>query len=258
MIEPDMSLKNRILKFLQRKAKCIQLPLIEALNTLRFESLDRLDYAQRQLETQSRFIKDATVSLLFSRWLTHPDALASRNEVGYWLNWLGLTGEGVEVGVLRGEFSLQILSTWEGSRLTSIDPWREFPSTEYLDVANVSQEIQQQNFEATLSRLRSFGERSRILKTTSAQAATEFPDGSLEFVYLDAQHHYEAIRDDIRIWHPKVKAGGVLGGHDYLNGTVSSSDFGVARAVDEFAAANSLKIITTKEPIFKSWFLIVP
>jgi len=253
-----MAIRNHILRFLQVKAKAVQQPLIEAHNALKYESLYRLDHSIRQLETQARMLKELTVSLLFNRWLTHPDVLATRMEVGHWLNWLGLTGEGVEVGVLKGQFSFHLLNTWEGSRLTSVDPWREFPSADYIDTANLPLEKHEENYQETLGCLAPLGERSRILRTTSSEASREFADGSVEFVYLDAQHHYEAVRDDIRAWYPKLKAGGVLGGHDYLDGTFSSSVFGVKRAVDEFAASIAGKVIVTSEPVFKSWFLKLP
>jgi hypothetical protein len=253
-----MAIRNSILRFLQGKAKAIQQPLLAAHNDLKYDSLDRLDRSIRQLGDQAERLKELTVAVLFNRWLTHPDVLASRMDVGYWLNWLGLTGDGVEVGVLKGQFSFHLLNTWEGSRLTSVDPWREFPSSEYIDTANLSLERHQQNYQECLGRLAPFGERSRVRRTTSCEAAREFAEGSLEFVYLDAQHHYEAVRDDIQAWYPKLKAGGVLGGHDYLDGTISSSVFGVKRAVDEFAASISGSIIVTREPVFKSWFLKVP
>ena len=60
------------------------------------------------------------------------------------------------------------------------------------------------------------------------QAAELVPDGWADFVFIDAAHSYEAVRDDIRLWAPKVKPGGWLGGHDY-----HPKFQGVIRAVDE-------------------------
>ena len=60
------------------------------------------------------------------------------------------------------------------------------------------------------------------------------------------------------IWYPKIKSGGILGGHDYLDGIVADSIFGVKQAVDEFSAANGLHVIVTREPEFKSWFIRKP
>ncbi len=76
------------------------------------------------------------------------------------------------------------------------------------------------------------------LKMPSERAATLFEDGTLDFVFLDADHGYEAVRRDLQCWFPKVKRRGVLGGHDYSN-----TDFpGVRRAVDEFFTEQRLPL----------------
>jgi hypothetical protein len=74
------------------------------------------------------------------------------------------------------------------------------------------------------------------LKMPSEKAATLFEDGTLDFVYVDADHGYEAVRRDLASWFPKVKRCGIFAGHDYVN-----NDFpGVRRAVDEFFAEHKL------------------
>eukprot|EP00434_Breviolum_minutum_P042133 symbB.v1.2.037488.t1/scaffold5553.1/size25922/3 len=40
-------------------------------------------------------------------------------------------------------------------------------------------------------------------------------DESLDIVFLDARHDYEAVLDDVMAWKPKVRAGGILSGHDF-------------------------------------------
>lgn len=64
---------------------------------------------------------------------------------------------------------------------------------------------------------------------TSEQAAPMFPDASFDFIFIDADHSYEAVRDDIQRWWPKLKPGGTMAFHDYRH-----NDFkGVERALDE-------------------------
>ena len=60
--------------------------------------------------------------------------------------------------------------------------------------------------------------RLRVLKLPSVEAAELFWDGYFDMVYLDANHGYEAVKEDIETWLPKVKQGGILGGHDYNKG----------------------------------------
>lgn len=56
----------------------------------------------------------------------------------------------------------------------------------------------------------------RLIEADSVHAARVFDDGSLDIVYLDADHSYEAVRGDIAAWWPKVKSDGWLMGHDYI------------------------------------------
>jgi predicted O-methyltransferase YrrM len=72
-----------------------------------------------------------------------------------------------------------------------------------------------------------FPDRSRLITGDSAAAAAEFEDGALDFVFIDADHSYEAVRRDIDAWRSKVRTGGWLGGHDY-----NAKFPGVIRAVD--------------------------
>jgi hypothetical protein len=63
----------------------------------------------------------------------------------------------------------------------------------------------------------------------SLDAATRYPDASLDYVYIDADHYYEAVCRDIDAWIPKVKPGGIIAGHDFCE----YPGYGVMRAVTE-------------------------
>ena len=79
----------------------------------------------------------------------------------------------------------------------------------------------------------------RFLRMTSEEAAPLFPDSYFDFVYIDGDHSYDAVCKDIELWLPKVRWGGLLGGHDYNMGRVQ-------RAVND-----SLKGVYTPENKFK-------
>jgi len=55
----------------------------------------------------------------------------------------------------------------------------------------------------------------RVLRMTSLEAIKIFHDKYFDFVYIDAEHSYEAVTNDIIMWYPKVRVGGYLGGHDF-------------------------------------------
>jgi len=181
--------------------------------------------------------------------------IVNRSEYPHILNAMGLFGEGVEVGVQRAAFAEQILSTWRGTRLYCVDPWKAYPESDYRDLSNVSQTDQDRNFAEARERLRRFGARAVILRMESRQAAALFQDRQLDFVYLDARHDYESVAADIRVWSPKIRPGGILSGHDYLNGLLAEGDFGVKRAVQEFAKAFRLCVRTSYEAAWPSWFI---
>jgi predicted O-methyltransferase YrrM len=73
------------------------------------------------------------------------------------------------------------------------------------------------------------GERNyKSIKATSKTASKKFADESLDVVFIDLTHTYEAVKEDIALWLPKVKKGGILGGDDYHENWP-----GVIQAVDE-------------------------
>jgi predicted O-methyltransferase YrrM len=73
-----------------------------------------------------------------------------------------------------------------------------------------------------------FSDRATFLVSSTHDAAQLVGNGSLDFVFIDADHSYEAVKDDIACWKSKVRRGGWLGGHDY-----NQKFPGVVRAVDE-------------------------
>jgi len=179
--------------------------------------------------------------------------LAHREDLGEYLNALNLKGRGVEVGVADGLCSSRILEKWRGECLYLVDAWRHL--LDYEDVANGPDAEHEDRYQQVVRRLAPYGERSRIIRATSEEAARQFPDGFFDFAYIDANHSYEAVKADLRIWFPKVKACGLFCGHDYLDGTNEFGHFGVQRAVDEFAEEKGLEVRLTLEQYWKSWYV---
>jgi predicted O-methyltransferase YrrM len=179
----------------------------------------------------------------------------TRKELPHILNQRGLLGKGAEIGVLKGEYSCLLLEKWEGEQLYCVDPWREFGEDEYEDVSNVSQDRYELFYEETVERLSRFGDRAEIMRMTSENAAPKFEEGELDFVYIDAQHHYEAVKKDIQLWWPKVRRGGILAGHDYLDGTREQGKYGVKSAVDQFVRTKGLTLRVSNEGDWESWFV---
>ena len=54
-----------------------------------------------------------------------------------------------------------------------------------------------------------------VLQMTSEEASKRFKDASIDIVYIDGDHRYEAVKKDIELWMPKLKDDGILSGHDF-------------------------------------------
>lgn len=156
--------------------------------------------------------------------------LPTRNHLGQWMTQMGYT-LAAEVGVQRGRFSRQILQSWPGT-LVMLDAWEKLD--DYSDVSNVSNEEHLACLAEAQNVAKDFEPRGVIVKARSPEAASYYTDGALDLVYLDANHSYEAVMTDLRAWTPKIRKGGAIAGHDYLDGALPEGNFGVKSAVTEF------------------------
>lgn len=134
---------------------------------------------------------------------------------------------GVEIGVAFGGHSEAILLQTQIEKLYGVDPYRHFNN--YDDPMNLPQSEFDALYEFAKHRLAKFGDRFEVVREVSCAAASVIKD-KIDFVYIDALHTYEGVRDDLEIWFPKVKDGGIVGGHDYGHPNFP----GVKKAVDDF------------------------
>jgi predicted O-methyltransferase YrrM len=56
-----------------------------------------------------------------------------------------------------------------------------------------------------------------LIRKTSIEAVQQFEDESLDFIYIDGNHKLQYAVQDIMEWYPKIRKGGVMSGHDYIN-----------------------------------------
>ena len=159
----------------------------------------------------------------------------------------------VEVGVWKGEFSEQILKK-DVKSLYLIDPWvsiADFPERWHA----VPQDEMDLIYNNVVSKF-SEDTRVKIIKEFSAQAASSFEDNSVDWVYVDGNHSYEFVKEDLNVWWPKISEGGAICGDDYMEGKYQTDklDFGVVKAVDEFVNLNVDSI--TNFQLFKDQFVI--
>ena len=139
-----------------------------------------------------------------ARWIKN------RIELAQYFEELGFI-EGAEIGVCDGRYS-EILRS-HVHRVWAIDNWESrWRSVEQAARDRLGNEA--------------------IIKLPSVQAADKFAEESLDFVFIDANHSYEAVKEDIEAWTPKVKPGGIVSGHDYY--LTRHGNYGVIEAVNEY------------------------
>ncbi len=150
---------------------------------------------------------------------------------------------GAEVGVAFGGHAEAILQNTSVVRLVGVDPYQNLP--DYEDMLNLPQEQFENMFWYTIGRLSRFGDRYAHVRAPSHEAVKSI-DGLADFVYVDADHGYQAVKQDLALWTPKIRPGGIIGGHDF------SPEFpGVRQAVGEMA--EQLQIHVNVEPASVWW-----
>jgi hypothetical protein len=155
--------------------------------------------------------------------------------------------QGAEIGVLQASLSRKLLQHLPELFLWMIDNWSAAgPDSAYYHskdhVARQSPEQHMVNLQTAFERTAFAADRRLLVRSASVIAARGVPNGSLDFVFIDADHTFQAVRQDIESWWPKVRPGGILSGHDYGGRRNQIGSFGVNRAVDAFIAREGLQL----------------
>lgn len=137
---------------------------------------------------------------------------------------------GVEIGVSLGSHADGLLKTYPQLELYLVDPYLDYNDREGLimDMEKTGEEAHKL--------LDIYGNRAKWIKKLSTDAALDFEDESVDFVYIDGCHLMAEVEKDLRVWYPKVKKGGIFAGHDYGLPEVQHK-------VNQFLANNNLKLL---------------
>lgn len=121
--------------------------------------------------------------------------------------------KGAEIGVEKGLYSEVLCKANPSLHLSCIDPWEASAyEPDVHGVASDQESYDNQNKE-TVDRLALYN--CTIVRKNSMAALEDFEDGSLDFVYIDANHDLVNFISDLHHWEKKVKVGGIVSGHDY-------------------------------------------
>jgi hypothetical protein len=156
---------------------------------------------------------------------------------------LGFT-TGAEIGVEKGIYSETLCKA--GLTLTCVDSWIG------LSGSPEPGRDMEASYEETVRRLTPYG--CTILRMTSREAAAKIEDGSLDFVYIDAAHDLFHVIEDIHLWTPKVRIGGIIAGHDYRKSQHAGSPDKRARNTSHHVA-EAVNAYTESYDI-RPWFVL--
>jgi len=150
---------------------------------------------------------------------------------------------GVEIGVNKGKYSKWLCHQIKGLKLFLVDPYVTYEDSGYY----ADQDYQDACFEEAQIRVARYN--CEFIRKPSMEAVNDFLDNSLDFIYIDANHQYENVVEDIAHWSKKVKPGGIVSGHDY-----SPYMFQVKAAVDGWVKSKKIKTWFLTE--YRNWFYV--
>ena len=137
---------------------------------------------------------------------------------------------GAEIGVDAGRFSQILCQEIPDLELWCIDPWKLMK--DYCDPVTgkiwgaKTESRTRRNYERAKVRLEPYN--AHIIIGTSMDVVRDF-DVDLDFVYIDANHNFNYVMEDLINWSKKVRRGGIIAGHDY-----SKRFSGLRLAVDAY------------------------
>lgn len=180
-------------------------------------------------------------------------------------------GVGCEIGVFAGD-NAKFLRTLEPKKLTLIDPWAigDWPDVMAGRSHSIGMPLHQDArdiydivlkridpsyaggspdtvFEKLYQRVCDHFAEDRtveIVRKQSDEAHAQFDDGTFDFIYVDGDHSFNAVYNDLLNYEKKLKTGGVLIGNDYLCSIKPvHAHYGVIPAVTQFCKVRGYRII---------------
>lgn len=133
----------------------------------------------------------------------------------------------VEIGVWKGENAYVLRHLFPDAHFYLIDPWKL--TKDYVEKGGPPSEVQEDYdyLYKVVKAVYKDDAQVSVIRKTSIEGAKDVPD-EVDLVFIDGNHDYDAVKEDIATWRKKVRKGGILSGHDFQR------DFpGVMRAVDE-------------------------
>jgi SAM-dependent methyltransferase len=159
---------------------------------------------------------------------------------------------GAEIGVLEGKFSEILCKELPDAQIYSIDKWEWYPVLNNFRKPHNYPPL----YETAKAKLAPY-KNNHIIREWSMDAVNKFPDNSLDFVFIDANHSFEFITNDIAQWSKKVRPGGIISGHDMGKNTWKRTMCHVEWVVEAWTDSHKIKPwFVLDHPVERSWMWI--
>ena len=158
-----------------------------------------------------------------------------------------------EIGVWKGAYSKKILTKTKPKTLHLIDPWEfqdQFPGRWYGGSIAKDQTDMDMIFRKVQNSFRNY-ENVIINRGKSNKILPEFPDSYFDWIYIDGNHEYEFVLEDLSIGYLKLKPNGFIAGDDY--NWKPEKNYPVKRAIKDFLKLNGFE---DKLRVIDSQFII--
>lgn len=123
---------------------------------------------------------------------------------------------GVEIGVWQGDNAVKLLEMNPNLFLILIDKWEN--DSNYITSSDGKSKLTKEDFDEakkiTIQKIAPYNKRTAIIEKSSNDAV-KYITSLLDFLFIDANHNYESVKEDIELWLPHIKWGGFISGHDY-------------------------------------------
>jgi len=197
--------------------------------------MNTLEYIKNKYKVD---LNQKLVKIPISRWIEFPILLKELE-----LN------KGVEVGVYRGEFSEALCKVNPYLDLVGVDAWKVYKG--YKDYMNP--DLERGVYEEAQQRADKFN--FKLIKAWSLDAVKQFPNESLDFVFIDSNHDFRHITDDLDEWSKKVRKGGMVAGHDFFE--ERHEGYGIREVLPAWCECYNIKpLFILDKDNCPSWFYI--
>lgn len=156
-------------------------------------------------------------NIIDENWFTYPNLytevinLCDKNSISHF----------VEVGSWKGKsacyMAVEIINSKKNIKFDCVDCW-----------------LDEEVYKTFINNIEPVKMNIKVIKSFSNKIVNNYNDNSLDFVFIDAHHSYESVKEDINLWYSKIKIGGIIAGHDFWDEYDSNYNADVNKAVFDY------------------------